>query len=256
MGPAVGGFLASRSYHLAFYGATSGFLAYSLLLFVLARETLIRTSTRSFVPTASAPGGAGYGRVFHDRSYLGFAGLTGLGLIAPTMLWILLPIYAKLNFGLPESLYGWIPTTNAIMCVFLQFPVTEITRRHPALRVTATGMLVYAVGAGSVALMTGFWGFWFSMVVLTMGELILVPTSSKYVADLAPADLRGRYMSIYWLSWGTARTLAPLIGGLINDRLGGQAIWLGGLTIGAISASGLYLLSRRVPSAAPAGSAA
>ena len=33
MGPAVGGFLASRSYHLAFYGATSGFLAYSLLLF-------------------------------------------------------------------------------------------------------------------------------------------------------------------------------------------------------------------------------
>jgi MFS family permease len=256
IGPAVGGFLASRSYHLAFYGATSGFLAYSLLLFVLARETLIRTSAGSLAASAAGPADAGYTRVFHDRSYLGFAGLTGLGLIAPTMLWILLPIYAKSNFGLPESLYGWIPTTNAIMCVFLQFPVTERTRRHPALRVTAMGMLVYAVGAGSVALMTGFWGFWLSMVMLTMGELILVPTSSKYVADLAPADLRGRYMSIYWLSWGTARTLAPLIGGLINDRLGGRAIWLGGFTIGAISAAGLYLLSRRVPSAAPAGSAA
>ena len=70
------------------------------------------------------------------------------------------------------------------------------------------------------------------MVVLTMGELILVPTSSKYVADLAPADMRGRYMSIYWLSWGMARTLAPLIGGLLNDRFGGQAIWLGGLDFG------------------------
>ena len=127
------------------------------------------------------------------------------------------------------------------MCVFLQFPVTEITRRYRALRVTATGMLVYALGAGSVALMTGFWGFWISMVVLTMGELILVPTSSKYVADLAPADMRGRYMSIYWLSWGMARTLAPLIGGLLNDRLGGQAIWLGGLTLGAISTAGLFL---------------
>lgn len=247
MGPAAGGFLASRSYHLAFYGATSGFLAYSLLLFVLARETLTRIPVPSLAHEASrvSPSDLGYGRVFKDRSYLGFAGLAGLGLIAPTMLWILLPIYAKTNFGLPESQYGWIPTTNAVMCVFLQFPVTEITRRYKPLHITALGMLVYAFGAGSVALMTGFWGFWLSMVILTLGELILVPTSSKYVADLAPADLRGRYMSIYWLAWGSARTLAPLIGGLLNDQLGGEAIWVGGLIVGAVSAAGLFLLSRR-----------
>ena len=154
------------------------------------------------------------------------------------MLWILLPVHAKANFGLPENLYGWLPTTNAVMCVVLQYPVTALTRRYKPLLIAALGMLVYALGTGSVALMTDFRGFWISMVVLTMGELILVPTSSKYVADLAPADLRGRYMSIYWLSWGLARTLAPLIGGLLNDRLGGQAIWLGGLTVGATSAFG------------------
>ncbi|HET6845558.1 MAG TPA: MFS transporter [Anaerolineales bacterium] len=256
MGPAVGGFLASRSYHLAFYGATSGFLAYSLLLLLLARETLTRTLTPTGVSTAPTQASdAGYGRVFQDRSYLGFAGLIGLGLIAPTMLWILLPIYAKSNFGLVESQYGWIPTTNAVMCVFLQFPVTEITRRYKPLGIVAMGMLVYAMGAGSVALMSGFWGFWLSMVVLTLGELILVPTSSKYVADLAPADLRGRYMSIYWLSWGTARTLAPLIGGMLNDQLGGPAIWLGGLTIGLISAAGLFILSRRTSPLATLASA-
>jgi MFS family permease len=95
--------------------------------------------------------------------------------------------------------------------------------------------------------MTGFWGFWLSMVILTMGELILVPTASKYVADHAPADLRGRYMSIYWLSWGVARTMAPLIGGLLNDTIGGRAIWLGGLAIGAASTSGLLLLGRCSP---------
>jgi len=255
LGPAIGGFLASRSYQLAFYAATSGFLVYSLLLFLLARETLVRSPSRE---TAAASGDRragdtpGYGRVIRDRSYLGFTAVTGLGLIAPTMLWILLPIYAKSNYGLPESLYGWIPTTNALMCVFLQFPVTEITRRHRALRVAAVGMLVYACGTGSVALMSGFWGFWLSMVVLTMGELILVPTASKYVADLAPADLRGRYMSVYWLSWGLARTLAPLIGGLLNDTIGGQAIWLGGLVIGAASTLGLVLIGQTaLPSPRP-----
>jgi MFS family permease len=247
MGPAVGGFLASRSYQLAFYGATSGFLAYSLLLFLLAHETLAKhtpTQDSGNLGESRAARGAGYARVLHDGSYLGFTSLVGMGLIAPTMLWILLPIYAKTNFALSESLYGWIPTTNALMCVFLQFPVTDITRRFSALRITAIGMLVYACGAGSVALMAGFWGFWLSMVVLTCGELILVPTASKYVADLAPADLRGRYMSIYWLSWGLARTLAPLIGGFLNDHIGGRAIWLGALTIGALSTVGLIVLGR------------
>src|SRR5690349_7836499 len=42
LGPAVGGFLATRSYNLAFYAATTGFITYSLLLFFLARETLTK----------------------------------------------------------------------------------------------------------------------------------------------------------------------------------------------------------------------
>jgi MFS family permease len=104
-------------------------------------------------------------------------------------------------------------------------------------------MFIYAIGVGSVALMTGFWGFWLSMVVLTFGELTLVPTASKYVADTAPADLRGRYMSIYWLGWGLARTLSPLIGGFLNDNLFPQAIWIGGLLIGLTSTFGLIALN-------------
>jgi len=130
------------------------------------------------------------------------------------------------------------------MCVFVQYLVTSITRRHRTLPVLAVGMLIYAVGAGSVALMSSFWGFWLSMVILTLGELTLVPTATKYVADLAPANLRGRYMSIYWLGWGLARTLSPIIGGFLNDNLAPRAIWVGGLVIGLTSAFGLFLLNR------------
>jgi MFS family permease len=273
LGPAVGGFLATRSYHLAFYGAATGFFAYSLLLFFLARETLniqdssqtsslwlrLRTNlsfrninsafkTKPAETHASehfiASPAEGYGRVFQDKNYIAFVALTSLGLIAPTMLWILMPVYAKTNYGLPEALYGWIPTTNALMCVFVQYLVTSITRRRRTLPVLAVGMLIYAVGAGSVALMSSFWGFWLSMVILTFGELTLVPTATKYVADLAPADSRGRYMSIYWLGWGLARTLSPIIGGFLNDNLAPRAIWVGGLVIGLTSAFGLFLLNR------------
>ncbi len=275
LGPAVGGFLATRSYNLAFYGAGAGFLIYSLLLFFLARETLetqrfskafrwwrlspdisLKRIMAPFKPRpvdragTSALGQSipsqneGYWRVFQDRNYMAFVATTSIGLIAPTMLWILMPVYAKTNYGIPESLYGWIPTTNALMCVFVQYFVTSITRKHRTLPVLSAGMLIYALGTGSVALMSGFWGFWLSMVVLTFGELTLVPTASKYVADRAPADVRGRYMSIYWLGWGLARTLSPMIGGFLNDNIAPQSIWVAGLVLGLSSALGLFLLNR------------
>ena len=186
----------------------------------------------------------GYWRVFQDKNYMVFVALTSIGLIAPTMLWILMPVYAKTNYGIPEALYGWIPTTNALMCVFVQYSITSITRKHRPLPVLSAAMLIYALGTGSVALMSSFWGFWLSMVILTFGELTLVPTASKYVADRAPADLRGRYMSIYWLGWGLARTLSPIIGGFLNDNIEPHAIWIGGLLLGLTSALGLFLLNR------------
>ena len=244
LGPAVGGFLASSSYNFAFYGASAGFIIYSLLLFFLARETLDKTASVTRTPSLAeqTKGKEGYVRVFRDKAYMAFVSMIALGLIAPSMVWILMAVYAKTNFGVAESMYGWIPTTNALLCVFAQYPVTQITRKYETLTVTASGMLIYAIGVGSVALMTSFTGFWLSMVVMTFGELTLVPTASKYVADIAPADMRGRYMSIYWLSWGLSRTLAPLIGGALNDNLFPQAIWIGGLLIGLTSVCGLVIL--------------
>ncbi len=251
IGPAIGGFLASTSYNLAFYGAATGFTVYAVIWLLFARETLGSALSERETSTLAEPAAAeseaaqsnGYLRVFKDRRYMAFVALSAIGLTAPSMLWILMPVYAKTNFNVPEVLYGWIPTTNAVMCVFIQYLVTNVTRKHKTLPVTAIGMLVYALGVGSVALMTGFWGFWLSMVILTLGELILVPTASKYVADIAPSDLRGRYMSLYWFGWGMSRTVAPLIGGYLNDNISPRAIWIGGLLFGLTSTLGLFLLN-------------
>jgi MFS family permease len=241
IGPAAGGFLASRSYTYAFIGAAAGMLIYSLLLFFRARETLVRAYQNETRPATEGLGG--YARVFRDRPYIIFALLVGAGLTAPSMLWSLLAVYTKQNFHLSESLFGWLPTTNALMCVFVQLFVTRITRRFRPLPIAAIGMLTYALGVGSVALMRSFWGFWLSMVLMTFGELILIPTVSKYIADLAPVDMRGRYMSFYWFAWGLARATAPLVGGFLNDSIAPRAIWMGGLTIGLASTIGLLIFN-------------
>lgn len=242
IGPAIGGFIASRSYTGAFIGAAAGMLIYSLLLILRAKETLPPKRIFENDPSRSKYGG--YELVLKDHSYIIFVVLIALGLIAPAMMWVLLAVYAKSNFGLSESLYGWIPTTNALMCVFLQVMVTRSVRQIPNLSVATAGMFVYAIGVGSIALMSNFWGFWISIVVITFGELLLIPTTTTFVANLAPANLRGRYMSLYWFGWGIARACAPIIGGTLNDNISPRAIWLGGLFIGLTSTIGLFIFKK------------
>lgn len=242
IGPAVGGFIVSKSYAVAFYLAASCMTFYSLMLFTFVRETLDKANRPKAVRRESF---GGYNRVLADRFFVIFVLIVTLGMIAPLMMWTLLAVYTKLNFGLPEYLYSWIPVTNALMCVFVQYAVTRVTRRFSPLPAIAVGMLVYALGVGSVAWMNSFWGFLVSMVILTFGELILVPTSTTYVANRAPADLRGRYMSLYWATWGLSRAAAPLIGGILNDAVSPRSVWHGGLIIGLLSAGGLLWLARK-----------
>ncbi len=243
IGPAIGGLIVTKSYSLAFYLAAAGMISYSLLLLTRVHETLQKKTDTSSAPKHEVLGG--YGRVLGDRNFVGFVSVITFGMIAPLMMWVLLAVYMNKYYGIPEYLYSWLPITNALMCVFVQYPVTMFTRRLPAKTAITLGMLVYALGVGSVAIMTGFWGFWLSMAIMSMGELILVPTGTKYVADLAPEELRGRYMSIYWLTWGLSRSVAPIVGGTLHDAIAPQAIWWGGLAIGLTSTLALFLLSRK-----------
>jgi MFS family permease len=235
IGPALGGFLASTSYTLAFYGAAVGMGLYGLLLAFFAVETLPNLSKSEPDQRQIKEPFGGYLAVLKDTKFISFAFTYTLVIIVASMVWVLLPVYAKQNYQIPESMYGWIPTTNALMVVTLQLSVTKITKRHQTLPVLATGAVFYTIAASSIIIAGGFWGFWLSMVIMTIGELIIVPTASTYTANLAPADKRGRYMSIFGLSWRIAIGIGPILGGLLNDTIGPKAIWYGGTIIGSAS---------------------
>jgi MFS family permease len=241
LGPAIGGFIASSSYTIAFILAAAGLITYSLLVTFLAHETLPQ---RARVLAQLPERMGGYDRVLKDRKFVVFSLNYTLTQICAALIWVLLGVYAYQNFHVSESQYGFIPTTNALMVVFFQLIITRISKRYPSLRVMAVGTLFYALGVGSVAFGHGFWGFWLSMVIVTIGELITTPTATTLVANLAPADMRGRYMSIYGLTWGAAAGIGPVVGGLLSDNFGPVFTWYGGLVIGLISALGFIVMAR------------
>ncbi|MBF8255263.1 MAG: MFS protein [Anaerolineales bacterium] len=230
IGPLIGGFVTSVSYDIAFYASASASLIYAGLLSLRARETM---PPRSTAPAAAS---GSYGPILRDKPFVQFIGVVALSGMAYVILMALLPVYAKENFGVVERQYGFILATNAAMVVLCQFAVTRWTSRRPALPVLALGSLFYAAGVGSVALGAGFGAFWMSMVILTVGELIMVPTSTTLTANLAPTEMRGRYMGLYSLTWTISVGLGPVLGGVLNDRLAPVAMWYGACLLALVSA--------------------
>lgn len=247
LGPAIGGFITSNSYSLAFYLAAIGLIFYSVLLALNAKETLPTKDMAEHIKERFG----GYGKIFKDKPFINFNLTFTLTTITASMIWVLLAVYAKQNYGVPENLYGFIPATNAIMVVTLQLMVTKQTKKHKPIHMIAIGAFFYGVAAMIIGFGTGFWMFWVAMVVMTLGELIMVPTATTFSANLAPADKRGRYMSIHGMTWGVASGIGPLAGGILSDTFSPHAPWFAAGAAGFVSIFFYLLLARGLRNTSP-----
>jgi len=241
-GPAIGGFVLSRSYQLGLLGAMIGMVSYGLMLLFFARETIPlfdQGERRGWIAQLE-----GYWDALRDKPFMGLVMTFTLVQMTTAMIWVLLSVHAKSYFGINEQRYGWIPTTNALMVVFFQVIITRRTRQISTSKILQWGSVFYILSPLMIAFSTGFWGFWLAMVIMTMGELIVVPRSSAYAANLAPVDKRGRYMSLYGLTWNVASGISPVLGGFLSDQLGAQAPWLGGALFGLFAFFAFWHLRR------------
>jgi len=104
-------------------------------------------------------------------------------------------------------------------------PLTTITRRFPARRVMALGYLLVGGGFALFAFAHTIAALVLAMTVVTFGEMVTIPVSAAYVADLAPVHMRGRYMGAYGLVWAAALIIGPGLG-MKMLSFGPVVLWL------------------------------
>lgn len=222
IGPAIGGFLISISYFVTFSVVGIGFAVIGVLGWLLMRENGTR---QKMVIKDDLKQGRGYRTILQDSIFVKILGAYTLNRVCTSILWVTLAAYTKQNFGLSESTYGFIPATNAIMVITLQLLITRQVNRHRPSSAMVVGTLIYAISIFSVAFGEGFWWFWLCMVGATVGEMILVPTTTTFTSKLAPPDLRARYMSLYTFTWTIGTGLGPLLAGFAGDLFTPRAMW-------------------------------
>jgi len=203
-GPATAGFLAARGYFWLFAGDA----ATSVLFGVIALAALPRG-----LPSRHEEGGWGHDlkTLAGDRRFLRV--LCGAFIIALVFLQMLSTFSLHVTqLGFPPATYGLILSLNGVLVVLCELPLTSLTRRFPARAVMAVGYLLVGAGFSLNAFAHSVEGLAGCVVIFTFGEMVAMPVSSAYVANLAPAHLRGRYMGVYALTWSAALILAPQVG--------------------------------------------
>lgn len=240
IGPVIGGVLAVISFQLVFWITGGGYLVMAVLAMFFITETI----PSHIKPKNDETIHNGFALVLRDWHFMSFLGIYFLLLMSYVQMFSLLPVYASENFGLAENQYSLMITVNAVMVVFGQYSVTEYTEKFDVLKVMIIGGLFYTVGLWSFVGASVLWHFMLSVAIVTVGELIVVPTATTLVANLAPDHMRARYLGLLSLGYPIGSGLGPVIGGMLNDRIAPVAIWHGAAVMALLGTLGFVLLSR------------
>lgn len=211
-GFALGGLLAG----IAVTGAgTAGYRAVVIAnaaSFALAALLMLRVTTHAPPRRGPAVHG-GWRTVLANRPYLALTIVNLAYALISSTIDVVLPVYLVRGLHLPAWTAGASLGLNCVLVAICQGPMVRLVegRRRTRMLMLAGALYVAAAGvflaarplpAGPALALIAL-----GVVVFSVGELIETPVMAVVSAEAAPDALRGRYISLFQLSWTVSNTL-------------------------------------------------
>ncbi len=241
IGPTIGGFVANRSFLALFIIDASVSCVVAVLFYLFISETKPEPHPgqqhESILQTFK-----GYGMVLRDYAFMAFlvAGMI-MGAVYQQM-YNSLSVYLRDVHGIQPQGYGVLLTSSAIVVILFQFTVTRLIKRQPPFLMMAFGTIFYMIGFSMFGFVSAFWLFILAVVIITGGEMIIMPVTSALAANFAPAEMRGRYMAVFGLTWMIPATVSPSAAGIILDNYNPNLLWYIGGGLCLVSTLSYYIL--------------
>ena len=227
----LAGALAEVSYPLMFSIDAAATLATALLLLWKVPETR-PSHVRHEAGSLRTP--------LTDGGFMAFVGLTLLLAVVTTQTSTMLPI-AMHGDGLRPSNYGLVTAYVGLLIVAGQLFVPRLIGDRRKATVLAIANLFLGAGFAVVAGVDRLPGYLAAATVWTIGSMLAAPPNAAVIAELSPAALRGRYQSVFFLTFPAANFIAPAAGGVSLQYLGDWHWVLCGV-LGLVAAVGHLLI--------------
>ena len=243
LGPVIGGLLAGYSYLLLFILDAITSLIVAVIVLVAIPETKPETTDESESETM-VKNLMGYFKVAKDGLFVAFLAAMVFSTFAYIQIYNALSVYLRDVHGLPERGYGLLMSANAFTVVLFQFWISARMKKHPPMLGLVLGVGFYLVGLMMYGIVSTYILFLVAMLLITIGEMIVLPIAQSLAAQFAPEDMRGRYMAFFGISWVLPSMVGPGIAGVIIDGPQPQLLWFVAAASCFISILGLLWLHR------------
>jgi len=222
VGPLLGAYLASTSAKLSFAITGSIYLIYAVILFMLMRKISITESEQAIKKSVTF--GQAIKIVRTDKALLYLL----LGIILVNI------GYAQIDSNLPQFLsstlhngvyvFSVLLTINAVMVVILQMPVSHLVERYKPMQVMNIGAGFMVLGLLLCSFIHGWITAILAIIMLTLGEILIFPSNSLMIDQLAPDHLRGTYFGAGQFR-KIGNFLGPVMGGFLLSHYHGQIMF-------------------------------
>ena len=252
-GATVAGFLIASAQRLSSFQTLYFFDAITYVGFALIVLAAV-PSQRAETVAATDANRTGFRAVARDRIFLMvIAANIVLVVVGHTFFSNILPPFAKTHTPLGPAAIGIIFLVNTIFVVIAQIPAVRVVARMRRTHAFAAASALFAVSLLAVlpatlihselaatSLLAGV------AIVFAIGECVHILVLGPLVADMAPAHLLGRYLSLYSLTFSISLALGPAIGGFLLQT-SPDAIWWGGALAAVLAGAVLFRLGGRIP---------
>ena len=239
IGPALGGVLAMHDYHLLFWAdGVTCFLAALIIWRLLPQTTLHLRSEKNKWESSISP--------WKDFPYLLLLILfLYLGLVFYQVFntW---PVYLKEFYQLPESQIGLLMGFNALLIVLVEMPLIHRIERYNLIKIIAVGAFFLIAGFAMMPFGNTFDFALLTVLIWTIGEMLVFPLSVGFIANRADDRNRGRYMGMYTFTFAIAFVFGPFTGTMIYETFGPKFLWYGLGVIGIPVVFGFRLVHRKI----------
>lgn len=247
VGPSIGGFMAARSYlSLFILDAIASLITAAIVWRFIAETRPQAVEGKEEESLAQTVGG--YGRVLTDRAFMAYIFAAMAMTVVYIQMYNSLSVYLRDVHGVSPQGYGFVLTSSAITVILFQFWVSRRVKNYPPMLMMALGAAFYMVGFSLYGFVSAYALFLAAMVIITMGEMIVMPTSQTLAVSFSPTDMRGRYMAVFGLSWALPAIVGPTAAGIVMDNFNPNWVWyIGGLLclVSVVSFLGLYRATRQ-----------
>lgn len=222
VGPLLGAYLATTSAKMSFAITGSIYLLYAVVLLILMKKIWITQSEPPIKKSVSF--GQAIKIVKSDKALLYLL----LGIILVNI------GYVQIDSNLPQFLtstlrngvyvFSVLLTINAVLVIFLQMPISHLVKRYKPMQVMIVGASFMALGLLICSFINGWVTAILSMIFLTFGEILIFPSNSLMIDQLAPEHLRGTYFGAGQFR-KIGNFLGPILGGFLLSHYHGQMMF-------------------------------